>query len=185
MLHAQQSRAETHHVSTSWLHNAGIPLSGAASNLRRWHSPIKRVLVGVWHVHNVHEASVPCKRQGWELQGETLVGLAANHGVTLLYQGGIKSNQKGSEKLAGMWPITQRLMLRKASHHPTSLGRITCDIHPTISPMSPCDPPPCSPCTPLSHTAGTPQTLLTSGASHDGFQFPFVPAKETATQGGK
>lgn len=94
MLHAGQSR---HHISTSWLQNTGMPLLGAASSPRRWHSPIEGVLVGVWHVHDVHEASVPCKGRD-ESYRAALVGLAANHGVTLLYQGGIKRNQKGSEK---------------------------------------------------------------------------------------
>lgn len=59
---------------------------------------------------------------------------------------------------------------------PALLGRVASDLRPADIPRVT---PPCSSCTLLSHAAGKPQTLLTGGASHYGFQFPFVPAKET------
>lgn len=64
---AEQEGAASPHPKHVWLQNAGIPLLGAACDPAGWqtregkereNSPIKGVLVGVWHVHDVHETSV-------------------------------------------------------------------------------------------------------------------------------
>lgn len=67
------------------------------------------------------------------------VACLTNHGVTLLCQRGIKSKkcQKGTEKHGGAGQVSQSLMLGKASHRHTSLGGITSDTHPMISPVTP------------------------------------------------
>lgn len=50
------------------------PRSHKVANWGGENSPIEGILVGVWHVHDVHEASVTCRRQGQGLQGGTPVG---------------------------------------------------------------------------------------------------------------
>lgn len=51
----------------SWV--LGRPHQSAPGRAWLPYSPVKRILVGVGHVHDVNEATIPCREKGWGMEG--------------------------------------------------------------------------------------------------------------------